>query len=91
MTDNAPSRHTWEYVMLQGHKVTLFNRGKTANRPVPGESEEAFQDRIAKASFVKGDRTNVEVRGLFFFFGFSFFFFYIIIHYAWPMYVRVYM
>lgn len=43
--------------------MTLFNRGKTPNRPVPGESEEQFQDRIAKASFIKGDRTNIEVRG----------------------------
>jgi hypothetical protein len=47
---------------MQGHKVTLFNRGKTANRPLPGESEADFQDRIAKASFIKGDRTNVDVR-----------------------------
>jgi hypothetical protein len=47
---------------VQGHKVTLFNRGKTPNRPLPGESEADFQDRIAKASFIKGDRTNVDVR-----------------------------
>jgi nucleoside-diphosphate-sugar epimerase len=36
----------------------LFNRGKTANRPVPGESKEAFEARIAKTTFVQGDRTN---------------------------------
>ena len=47
---------------LQGHSVTLFNRGKTPNRPVPGESKEAFEERIGKAQFVQGDRTNVEVK-----------------------------
>ena len=45
----------------QGYDITLFNRGKTANRALPGESKQAFDERIAKTTFVKGDRTNPEV------------------------------
>ncbi|EKU20904.1 nad-dependent epimerase dehydratase [Nannochloropsis gaditana CCMP526] len=42
----------------RGYDITLFNRGKTANRPVPGESAESYAERIGQATFVKGDRTN---------------------------------
>jgi hypothetical protein len=41
--------------------VTLFNRGKTPNRALPGESEAEFQERICKASFIQGDRTSLQV------------------------------
>jgi hypothetical protein len=46
----------------QGYDITLFNRGKTANKALPGESKEEFEARIAATTFVKGDRTNAEVR-----------------------------
>lgn len=45
----------------QGYDITVFNRGKTPNRAVPGESQAAFEERVGKAKFVTGDRTNADV------------------------------
>ncbi len=56
-----PHAHINMHTHTQGYDITLFNRGKTANRPVPGETQAAFEERVGKTKFVVGDRTNPEV------------------------------
>jgi nucleoside-diphosphate-sugar epimerase len=52
--------YLWKELYDRGHDVTVYNRGKTAPKPVARESDEAFKARIAAATSLKGDRTNVE-------------------------------
>ncbi|CAK0791493.1 unnamed protein product, partial [Prorocentrum cordatum] len=42
----------------RGHSVTLYNRGKTAPKKLPKESEAEFAKRVAETKFLKGDRKD---------------------------------
>merc|ERR1711871_423881 len=44
----------------RGHKITIFNRGKTEIPKLPKESNEDFEKRKSLATYVKGDRTKAE-------------------------------
>ena len=44
----------------QGHKVTLFNRGKTSLKKLPKESEAQFEARKAATAFIQGNRQNAD-------------------------------
>lgn len=44
----------------RGHEITVFNRGKTGNRKLPGESDDDFSARDGDTKFVTGDRTNAD-------------------------------
>jgi len=50
----------WKELYDRGHSVTVYNRGKTAPQPIARESDEAFQARLASATFLKGDRKDPE-------------------------------
>lgn len=50
--------YLWKELDERGHKVTLLNRGKTAPQKLPSENEEQFENRMKRASFLTGDRTN---------------------------------
>lgn len=50
--------YLWEELHNRGHEITLFNRGKTALKKLPGESDAAFEKRKSETQFVKGDRKN---------------------------------
>jgi nucleoside-diphosphate-sugar epimerase len=52
--------YLWKELYDRGHSVTVYNRGKTAPKPVARESEEAFQARIAASTTIKGDRQDPE-------------------------------
>ncbi|CAM9641474.1 unnamed protein product, partial [Choristocarpus tenellus] len=45
----------------RGHEVVLYNRGKTPNKQLPGESDEAFAKRQAEVKTIVGDRKDPEV------------------------------
>lgn len=49
----------WKELFDRGHDVTVYNRGKTPPKAVARESEDAFQQRIDAAQFLKGDRKNL--------------------------------
>lgn len=42
-------------------QVVLYNRGKTDNKQVPGESDEAFEKRQKEVTTIVGDRKDPEV------------------------------
>jgi nucleoside-diphosphate-sugar epimerase len=48
--------YLWKELHSRGHQVTLFNRGKTALKPLPNESNEEFDKRIKDTKFIKGNR-----------------------------------
>jgi hypothetical protein len=49
----------------RGHDVTLFNRGKTPPKQIPGESDADFAARKEQTKYLKGDRTDPEqLKGL---------------------------
>jgi nucleoside-diphosphate-sugar epimerase len=50
----------WKELHERGHQVTLFNRGKTTPTQLTRESPSAFESRLAKATFLKGDRKNAD-------------------------------
>ena len=52
--------YLWKELQDRGHDVTLFNRGKTALRKTPRETEEEFEVRKAKTTFIAGDRKDTE-------------------------------
>jgi nucleoside-diphosphate-sugar epimerase len=52
--------YLWRELHERGHHVTLFNRGKTALKPLPNESEESFNKRVSETKFVKGNRQAKE-------------------------------
>jgi len=52
--------YLWSELFKRGHKVTIFNRGKTALKKLPKESEDEFNQRKAAVKIVNGDRTNPE-------------------------------
>ena len=52
--------YLWKELHNRGHSVTVYNRGKTAPKPVVRESDDEFNARIAAAYMLKGDRTNAE-------------------------------
>lgn len=52
--------YLWKELQDRGHDVTLFNRGKTALRKTPRETEEEFEARKAKTNFIAGDRKDTE-------------------------------
>jgi len=52
--------YLWKELYDRGHKVTIFNRGKTSLKPLRGESDEDFQTRKSAASYVNGDRKIAE-------------------------------
>lgn len=45
----------------RGHDITIFNRGKTPIKILPGESEDELKMRIQHAKFIAGDRTDASV------------------------------
>ena len=51
--------YLWKELYDRGHKVTLYNRGKTALSKLRGESDAAFKGRISSASFIHGDRKDL--------------------------------
>lgn len=50
----------WKELHERGHSVTLYNRGKTTPAPLTRETPEAFEARLAAATFLKGDRKSAE-------------------------------
>lgn len=50
----------WKELHSRGVKVTVYNRGKTAPKPVVRETESQFKDRIESATFLKGNRQDPE-------------------------------
>lgn len=52
--------YLWKELHDRGHQVTLYNRGKTALKKLPSETEESFADRQSKTKYIKGDRTNAD-------------------------------
>lgn len=50
----------WKELHDRGHAVTVYNRGKTAPKPVARESTQAFDARVANAEFLQGDRQDPE-------------------------------
>jgi nucleoside-diphosphate-sugar epimerase len=50
----------WRELHKRGHEVTVYNRGKTAPKPVARESQADFDKRVAAANFLKGDRKDPE-------------------------------
>lgn len=52
--------YLWKELYDRGHRVSVYNRGKTDPKPVARESEEAFQARIAAATSIQGDRKDPE-------------------------------
>jgi nucleoside-diphosphate-sugar epimerase len=50
--------YLWEELHNRGHSVTLYNRGKTALKKIPGETDAQFEARKADTNFVKGDRKD---------------------------------
>ena len=53
--------YLWNELHKRGHKVTLFNRGKTALKKLPKESEEQFATRKSETNFISGNRQSPEV------------------------------
>lgn len=51
--------YLWKELHERGHEVTLFNRGKTALKAIPGEDASVFAKRSQETNFVKGDRKDV--------------------------------
>lgn len=51
--------YLWKELHERGHEVTLFNRGKTALKSIPGEDASVFAKRSQETNFVKGDRKDV--------------------------------
>jgi hypothetical protein len=45
----------------RGHEVTLYNRGKTANQQLPGESDAEFEKRSKEVKTIIGDRKDAAV------------------------------
>jgi nucleoside-diphosphate-sugar epimerase len=53
----------WKELHSRGCDVTVYNRGKTAPKPVMGhESETDFEVRLTAAAFLKGDRTDQQAQ-----------------------------
>lgn len=50
--------YLWEELHKRGHSVTLYNRGKTALKKIPGESDAQFDTRVKETQFIKGDRKD---------------------------------
>lgn len=50
----------WRELHKRGHSITVYNRGKTTPKPVARESQSEFDERIASAAFLKGDRKDPE-------------------------------
>ena len=48
--------YLWQELRARGHHVTLFNRGKTSLKPLPNESQSAFDKRVTDTKFIKGNR-----------------------------------
>lgn len=48
----------WKELFDRGHDVTVYNRGKTPPSAVARESKEAFDQRVAAATFLQGDRKD---------------------------------
>jgi nucleoside-diphosphate-sugar epimerase len=48
--------YLWKELQSRGHHVTLFNRGKTTLKPLPNESQAAFDERVKATTFIKGNR-----------------------------------
>lgn len=52
--------YLWKELHSRGHSVTLFNRGKTALKKLPKESDADFAKRTADTRIINGDRTKAE-------------------------------
>ncbi|KAL7579720.1 hypothetical protein ACA910_021864 [Epithemia clementina (nom. ined.)] len=52
--------YLWKELFARGHKVTVYNRGKTPAKPVAREGEYEYQMRVASAKYLKGDRQDPE-------------------------------
>jgi nucleoside-diphosphate-sugar epimerase len=48
----------WRELYRRGHAVTVYNRGKTAPKPVTRESPMEFEARTQAATYLKGDRQD---------------------------------
>ncbi|CAN0402725.1 unnamed protein product [Ascophyllum nodosum] len=46
---------------LRGHEVVLYNRGKTENKQLPGESDASYAKRCEEVKTIVGDRKDPEV------------------------------
>lgn len=52
--------YLWKELYDRGNDVTVYNRGKTAPKPVARESNEDFEKRVGAATFLEGDRKSPE-------------------------------
>lgn len=52
--------YLWKELHDRGHHITLFNRGKSAVKQLPKESNEAFASRTSSAKIINGDRTKID-------------------------------
>lgn len=52
--------YLWKELHQRGHHVTLFNRGKTALKRLPKESEMDFEKRKKDTSYFTGNRQIAE-------------------------------
>jgi nucleoside-diphosphate-sugar epimerase len=52
--------YLWKELHDRGHTITLFNRGKTAFKKLPKESDADFEKRKSVVKVINGDRTNAE-------------------------------
>ena len=52
--------YLWKELVDRGHQVTLFNRGKTALKKLPKESDDDFEKRKSSTKYITGDRTKSE-------------------------------
>jgi len=53
--------YLWNELNKRGHQVTLFNRGKTALKKLPKESEDEFLKRKERTNFINGNRQDANV------------------------------
>lgn len=51
--------YLWRELHKRGHRVTLFNRGKTEIKKIPSETDAEFIDRKANARYILGDRQDI--------------------------------
>jgi len=52
--------YLWKELVDRGHQVTLYNRGKTSPKPLPGESESDYKMRLESTKYLMGDRKDPE-------------------------------
>ena len=60
---SIPSQFIIEIILdiKQGHSITLFNRGKSALKKLPKESDDEFNKRTKSAKYITGNRQVASV------------------------------